>query len=132
MKAIKKVFLIIIGSISLGFGVLGIFLPLLPTTPLLLLSAACYIRSSEKLYNWLITNKYFGSYILNYRQGKGIPLKAKIMGVTLLWFSMLYTIIFVIPLIIVKLLLFLIASYFTWFILKQKTLRNTIQMREGS
>ncbi|WP_087974476.1 YbaN family protein [Oceanobacillus rekensis] len=126
MNYIKKLFLIIIGSISLFFGVLGIFLPLLPTTPLLLLAAACYVRSSEKLYTWLITNKYFGSYILNYRNGKGIPLKAKIIGVTLLWISLLYTIIFVIPLLIVKVLLFLTGSYFTWFILKQKTLQKTV------
>ncbi|WP_067726384.1 YbaN family protein [Oceanobacillus damuensis] len=131
MKAIKKVFLIIIGSISLRLGAVGIFLPLLPTTPLLLLSAACYIRSSEKLYNWLIANKYFGMYILNYRQGKGIPLSAKIIGVTLLWFSMLYTIIFVIPIMIVKVLLFLTGCFFTWFIIKQKTLRNNIKMRES-
>lgn len=128
MKSIKKAFLLIIGSISLGLGVLGIILPLLPTTPLLLLSAACYIRSSDKLYQWLITNKYVGSYILNYRSGKGIPLKAKIIGVSLLWISILYTIIFIVPLVIVKILLFLIASYFTWFILKQKTFRKSVEV----
>ncbi|MFC4025397.1 YbaN family protein [Oceanobacillus longus] len=126
MNYIKKLFLIIIGSISLVLGIVGIILPLLPTTPLLLLAAACYIRSSERLYNWLITNKYFGSYILNYREGKGIPLKAKVVGVSLLWISLLYTIIFVIPLVVVKIVLFLTGSYFTWFILKQKTLRKTI------
>ena len=128
MKSIKKAFLLIIGSISLGLGVLGIILPLLPTTPLLLLSAACYIRSSDKLYQWLITNKYVGSYILNYRLGKGIPLKAKIIGVSLLWISILYTIVFVVPLVVVKILLFLIASYFTWFILKQKTFRKSVEV----
>lgn len=129
MKSIKKAFLIIAGSISLGLGVIGIVLPLLPTTPFLLLSAACYVRSSDKLYQWLITNKYVGPYILNYREGKGIPLKAKIIGVSLLWLSMLYTIIFVVPLVMVKILLFLIASYFTWFILKQKTFRESVQVR---
>ncbi|MBR3118458.1 YbaN family protein [Oceanobacillus profundus] len=129
MKSIKKMFLIIAGTISLVLGVLGIMLPLLPTTPFLLLSAACYVRSSDKLYQWLITNKYVGSYILNYREGKGIPLKAKIVSVSLLWVSMLYTIAFVIPLVMVKILLFLIGSYFTWFILKQKTLRKSMQVR---
>ncbi|MEC5424625.1 YbaN family protein [Virgibacillus sp. C22-A2] len=122
MNYIKNTLLIISGSIALGIGITGIFLPLIPTTPLLLLAAACYVRSSDRLYHWLITNKYFGSYIENYRAGKGIPLKAKVVGVALLWISMLYTIIFVVPLIMVKLLLFLIASFFTWFILKQKTL----------
>ncbi|AXI07969.1 DUF454 family protein [Oceanobacillus sp. 143] len=124
MIHLKKALLIIAGTISLGLGILGIFLPLLPTTPLLLLAAACYVRSSERLYNWLITNKYFGPYILNYRQGKGIPLQAKVVAVSVLWISMLFTIIFVIPLMAVKILLFLIGSYFTWFILKQKTLKK--------
>ncbi|SHG09328.1 hypothetical protein SAMN05216225_101542 [Ornithinibacillus halophilus] len=122
MNYLKKVFLIISGSLSLGIGILGIFLPLIPTTPMLLLAAACYIRSSERLYNWLITNKYFGPYIRNYREGKGILLKAKVIGVSTIWISMLYTIFFVVPLLFVKLLLALIAAYFSWFILKQKTL----------
>ncbi|ALX49195.1 YbaN family protein [Lentibacillus amyloliquefaciens] len=123
MQRIKKALLVIAGSISLGLGLLGIILPLLPTTPLLLLAAACYVRSSERLYDWLITNKYFGSYIRNYRNGKGIPLKAKVMGVSMIWLAMSYTILFVVPLLIVQILLFGIGAFFTWFILKQKTLR---------
>lgn len=111
----------------MALGVLGIILPLIPTTPLLLLAAACYVRSSENLYEWLITNKYFGKYIENYRAGKGIPLKAKIVGVSLLWVSLGYTVLFVIPLIVVKILLVAIGSYFTWFIIKQKTLRSAEQ-----
>ncbi|SDR04630.1 hypothetical protein SAMN05216232_3257 [Virgibacillus subterraneus] len=125
MKQLTKLLLIIAGSISLALGLLGIILPLLPTTPLLLLAAACYVRSSNRLYEWLITNRYFGSYIENYRLGKGIPLKAKVIGVSVLWLSMGYTILFVIPLIIVKLLLACIAMFFSWFILKQKTLHKT-------
>ncbi|RKQ33166.1 YbaN family protein [Oceanobacillus halophilus] len=124
MRAVKRAFLIAVGSLSLGLGVLGIFLPLLPTTPLLLLAAACYIRSSDKLYHWLITNKRFGPYILNYREGNGIPLKVKVISVSLLWFSMLFTVIFVVPLILVKILLLAVAAYFTRFILKQKTLQE--------
>jgi len=82
---IKKVIYISCGSISLGLGVLGIFLPLLPTTPFLLLSAACYIRGSKKLYKWLINHKYFGPLIKNYREQKGIELKTKIILISLLW-----------------------------------------------
>lgn len=118
---IKRLFLIIVGLLSLGLAIIGIFLPLIPTTPLLLLSAACFIRSSDRLYEWLITNKYLGPYIKNYREGKGIPLSAKVIGVTLLWCSMLFTIIFVVPLLVIKLLLAGVGAYFTWFILKQKT-----------
>ncbi|WP_163971775.1 YbaN family protein [Oceanobacillus halotolerans] len=124
MNYVKKLLLIIAGTISLVLGIIGIILPLIPTTPLLLLAAACYVRSSEHLYTWLITNKYFGSYIQNYRLGKGIPLKAKVTGVSVLWITMGYTILFVVPLMMVKVLLFGIASYFSWFILKQKTLQK--------
>ncbi|WP_019378996.1 YbaN family protein [Virgibacillus halodenitrificans] len=126
MDYFKKTLLVIVGSLSLAIGIIGIVLPLIPTTPLLLLAAACYIRSSKKLYNWLITNKYFGSYIENYRSGKGIPLKAKIISILLIWISMSYTVIFVIPLLAVKLLLLAVAGYFTWFILKQKTLQKGV------
>lgn len=127
MKQLTKLLLIIAGSISLGLGLMGIVLPLLPTTPFLLLAAACYVRSSNRLYEWLISNKYFGSYIKNYRMGKGIPLKAKVMGVTVLWISMGFTIIFVVPLMAIKFVLFGIGLFFTWFILKQKTLQKTEQ-----
>lgn len=120
----KKLFLIIVGSISLALGVIGIVLPLIPTTPLLLLAAACYVRSSYKLYIWLINNKHFGHYIRNYREGKGIPLKAKIIGISLIWISIGYTAIYVVPLIAVKILLVGIASYFTYFLLHMKTLVN--------
>lgn len=125
MARLKKLFLITAGTISLGIGLIGVILPLIPTTPLLLLAAACYVRSSKKLYEWLISNKYFGSYIVNYRNGKGIPLKAKIIGITVLWISLGYTVLFVIPFIFVKIPLILIGSYFTWFIYKQKTLQKT-------
>lgn len=121
---IKRIFLLGVGLISLGLAIIGIFLPLIPTTPLLLLAATCFIRSSDRLYKWLITHKYLGPYIKNYREGKGIPLTAKIVSVMLLWTSMLFTIFFDIPLIAVKILLAGTAAYFTWFIFKQKTLAN--------
>ncbi|GAA0431347.1 YbaN family protein [Lentibacillus halophilus] len=127
VKQFKKIVLIIVGSLSLVLGVVGIILPLVPTTPLLLLAAACYVRSSNRLYHWLISNKYAGSYIQNYRDGNGIPLKAKIIGVTALWLAMSYSILFVVPLLAVKILLFIIGAYVTWFILKQKTLHNKME-----
>lgn len=131
MQTIKRIFLVSTGSLSLALAILGVFLPLLPTTPFLLLSAACFVRSSDRLYQWLINHKQLGPYIRNYRGGNGIPLKAKVIGVTTLWASMLFTIFFVVPLIAVKILLALIGAYFTWFILKQRTLEKTIEMRES-
>lgn len=87
----SKILLTILGSIFLCVGVIGIFIPLLPTTPFLLLSAACYIRGSKKLYLWLINHKYFGSYIKNYREKKGIPLKAKIISISMLWLTISFS-----------------------------------------
>ena len=81
----KKSLLLIIGTLSMAVGILGIFVPLLPTTPFLLLAAACYMRSSQKMYNRLLNNRFLGVYIKNYMQGKGIPLKVKLFTVILLW-----------------------------------------------
>lgn len=124
MKQLKKAFFLIAGSLSLALGVLGIILPLLPTTPLLLLAAACYVRSSNRLYQWLINNKWFGQYIKDFRSGKGIPLKAKVIGITVLWLSISYSAFFVIPLLWVRIIVLLIAAYFTWFILSFKTIQR--------
>jgi uncharacterized membrane protein YbaN (DUF454 family) len=84
---VKKTALISIGTLSVSLGIIGVFIPILPTTPFLLLAAACYIRSSRRLYTWLITNKYFGKFIINYREQKGIPLSIKISVLTLLWLT---------------------------------------------
>ena len=123
MTQIKKWLLIVIGSISVGLGMLGVFLPLLPTTPFLLLAAACYIRSSEKFYNWLIYHKWFGSYIRNYREGRGIPLKAKIMAISLIWLTIGFSAVFIVPVLIARIVLFGIAIGVTIYLLKIKTLK---------
>src|SRR4030066_2605747 len=82
-----KVLLISIGTFFVGVGIVGIFVPILPTTPFLLISAALYAKSSARFYDWLINNKIFGQYIKNYREGKGIPLRLKIITITLLWIT---------------------------------------------
>lgn len=120
----KKWFLIAVGSISVGLGVLGIFLPLLPTTPFLLLAAACYIRSSKRFYHWLIYHKWFGSYIRNYREGRGIPLITKIIAIALLWLTIGYSVLFVVPFLFVKILFVLIATGVTIHLLSVKTLKQ--------
>jgi uncharacterized protein len=81
----RKILLIIAGAISLSLGVLGIFVPGLPTTPFMLLTAALFVRSSPKLYKWLIGNKYFGKYILNYQRRKGMTRRQKIYAISLMW-----------------------------------------------
>jgi uncharacterized membrane protein YbaN (DUF454 family) len=86
-----RVFLLIGGTFSLGLGAIGVFLPILPTTPFLLISAACYMRSSERMHKWILNNRWFGEYIRNYQEGKGIPLKTKILALTVLWGAILYS-----------------------------------------
>ena len=118
-----KYLLIILGSICLALGVIGIFLPLLPTTPFLLLSAALYVRSSEKLYQWLIHQKYLGNYIRNFREHKAIPLRAKIFSISMVWITLTYCIIMIIEALWLKAILLLLAISITWHILSYKTLK---------
>lgn len=72
-----KIIYIFVGSISLVLGIIGLFVPLLPTTPFLLLTAAAYFRGSPELYDRLLNHKYLGSYIRNFREHRAIPLRAK-------------------------------------------------------
>lgn len=122
--ASMKIAYIVIGTISLILGIIGIFLPLLPTTPFLLLTAAMYFRSSPRLYNWLIQQKYLGSYIRNFREHKAIPLHAKIVPVSLVWISLSYCAIWVVPYLWTGILFLILAGGTTWHILSYKTLKK--------
>ncbi len=82
----------IVGACAVLLGTLGLFLPLLPTTPFLLLASACFARGSPRLHGWLLSNKLFGPYLRDFEQGKGIPLKAKVIAVAMLWISMTFAI----------------------------------------
>ncbi|MFH1051396.1 MAG: YbaN family protein [bacterium] len=121
---IKKFIFVSLGSISLGLGVIGLFLPVLPTTPFLLLTAWFYAKSSQRMYFWLLNNKYFGRYIKRYREGLGIPLKTKIIALSSLWITILTSIIFFIPSAIIKILLLVIAFAVTYHILSRPTFRG--------
>jgi hypothetical protein len=82
---LKRYLLIATGTICLAIGIIGIFTPILPTTPFLLLAAACYANSSVRFHRWLMNNRVFGSYIRNYTEGRGLPLKVKLFTIALLW-----------------------------------------------
>ena len=79
-----KALWILLGSFFVVLAAVGVALPGIPTTPFLILAAACYIRSSQKLYDWLISNKTFGPYLKDYREGKGIPKKAKGLAISMI------------------------------------------------
>jgi len=116
--------LVLAGTIFVGLGTLGIFLPVLPTTPFLLLAAACYARSSEKFYRWLLTHRWFGKYIRPYREGKGIPLKAKTLSISFIWLTILFSILFVVHPLSVRIILITIASGVTLYLLSLPTLKE--------
>ena len=127
-RKVVRVLLFVVGSISLFFGIIGIFLPLLPTTPFLLLTAACYIRSSERMYYWLLNNRWFGEYIKNYQAGRGIPLKTKIFAISLMWVSILFSIIFVArEIIIMQIALLIIATAVSIHLIRLPTFKKQKQ-----
>ena len=124
-KLVRLLF-VFIGSIFVGLAVIGIFLPGLPTTPFLILAAYFYIRSSNKLYNWLINNKILGVYIRGYLSGKGMPLRAKIISLILMWIFGTFAVLFGIPdsLFFVKIIVFIILLIGTIFLLRVKTFKK--------
>ncbi|ESU33808.1 hypothetical protein G3A_04350 [Bacillus sp. 17376] len=94
MNIAVKALLITIGTLSITLGVIGIVIPLLPTTPLILLGAACYVKASDELYQKLIKNKWLGGYIKDFREKNGITYKNKVLSLSLMWISILGTILF--------------------------------------
>lgn len=89
---VRKALLIFLGTLFVGLGVIGMFLPLVPTTVFLLLAAYCYSRSSERFHTWLLTNRWCGKYIKNYRDGRGMTAAQKAKATLLLWASIGFSI----------------------------------------
>ena len=120
-----RALLLVAGTISLTLGAIGIFLPILPTTPFLLLSAACYLRSSERMHKWLLGNRWFGEYIRNYQEGRGIPLKTKIVAMAFLWVAIIYSAFFALDEILVaQVALLLIALGVSVHLIRWPTLKK--------
>jgi hypothetical protein len=123
LSSLKKGIFIVAGSVSLGFGIIGIFLPILPTTPFLLLSAACYYKGSERMHRWLLGNKLFGSYIRNYKEGKGISQTGKILTLFLLWVTICFSAFYIVNNYPVQIVLFAIAIAVTIHVITLPTFR---------
>ena len=119
-----KILLLISGFITLVLGIIGIFIPLLPTTPFLLLAAACFLRSSDRMYDWLIHHRWFGFHIRSYLKFRAIPLRSKILSITFLWLVIGITAICFIHSLWIRLGLLLIASGVTLHIGMLRTLSN--------
>lgn len=116
--------LITIGLASTGLGIIGIFVPLLPTTPFLLLAAACFARSSERFHSWLVNHNHLGPMIRGYLDGSGIPLRAKYTAITLVWLTLPPSALLLVPPVWAKTLLVLLAISITWYLLRLPTLQE--------
>lgn len=116
----KKTVLIITGALSLGLGVTGMFLPVLPTTPFLLLTAWCWMKGSPRLHSWLMSHPRLGPYIRDFQEHKCISPRVKIVSITTLWLTIGVSIVLVHPLWL-RILLAVIATGVTVHILSFKT-----------
>lgn len=123
LSPVRRTLYLVAGTISLGLGVLGIPLPLLPTTPFLLLSAWLYARSSERFYLWLINHRYFGPTIRNYREKGGVRAGVKAGAIALLWVTISISAIWAVQLWWVRGVLLVIAIGVTWHIASLRTLK---------
>ncbi len=134
---LRKWLLIFAGMLCVVLGAIGIVLPLLPTTPFLLLAAACFVRSSDRLYAWLTSHRVFGSYIKNYREHRGMTTKARILTLIVLWAGVSYATIVVARSWILRLVLLGIAVSVTIYLMRLRTVsgqapRDRAATRDGS
>jgi len=115
--------LLAVGWLSVALGVIGIFLPVLPTTPFLLLAAACFVRSSRRFYLWLVMHPRLGPWIRDYLDGQGIPRKAKVYALSLMWASIALSC-YLVPMFWARAFMLTSAVLVSIYILRQKTLPN--------
>ncbi len=119
---LKKWLLILAGLVCVVLGLIGIVVPLLPTTPFLLLAAVCFAKSSKRLYAWLLNHRWFGAYIRNYHKYRAVSRQVKTSTLILLWATIAFAAIRVVDLWSLRLLLLLVALGVTIHILKLRTL----------
>jgi uncharacterized protein len=109
------------GFILIGIGILGMFLPLLPTTIFLILAAWCFAKSSERFHYWVHHNRWFGKYLRDYRSGNGMPLRSKILSITMLWAGILISGVLLTDNLYIRILLAAVAIGVTWHLVAIKT-----------
>jgi uncharacterized membrane protein YbaN (DUF454 family) len=89
-RSITKLLLNTVGVIAVLLGIIGIFIPLLPTTPFLLLASACFMRGSTRLHRWLVDAPVIGKILRNYEENRVVPVRAKVIALALMWPSMAF------------------------------------------
>ena len=110
MKSLGRYTLFACGVLALGLGLLGIVLPLLPTTPFILLSAACFMRSSERVHTWLTQHPILGHHIKDYLSGQGVRPRTKFVALSTLWISVLGSAVLFVPMLVIDVLLVAMAA----------------------
>jgi len=121
-KGMKRVIYLVIGTLALFLGALGIFLPVLPTTPFVILAAACYLRSSKRMHAWILQSRLFGETIENYQAGRGLKRDTKIRALVLMWATISISAFFFVDQLIFRGAMFLVATGVTVYLLRLPTL----------
>jgi uncharacterized membrane protein YbaN (DUF454 family) len=109
-----------LGLFFTGLGFIGAFLPVMPTTVFLLIAAYFFARSSRRFYNWLLNNPIFGQLIRDWRAGLGIPLRAKVMAITVIALTIGYSV-YRVPLLWLKLVLLLTGVTLSLYLITRPT-----------
>ncbi|MBN2035675.1 MAG: YbaN family protein [Chitinispirillaceae bacterium] len=130
VRQIAKGFFIAAGVLFLALGIIGVFLPVLPTTPFLLLAAACFFRGSDRFYHWLLHHKLFGSYIRNYRKYHAVTIRAKTISILALWLVISLSVYAVRSMLWLQITLLAIAVGVSVYLVSMRTL--TREMMEDS
>jgi uncharacterized membrane protein YbaN (DUF454 family) len=109
------------GTLSLGVGAVGVILPVLPTTPFVLVAAACYLRGSKRMYGWLVANRYFGGYLRDYMEGRGVSNRATAVSIAFLWALILLSVAFVTNDLVIRAVIIAVAAAVTIHLLRMRT-----------
>lgn len=122
MSATIRHLLLACGWLSLALGTIGLVLPVMPTTPFVLLAAACFLRSSTRLHTWLVGHPVFGKHIADYLAGRGLGPRTKVIAIATLWGSIALSI-WLVEIIWVEVLLVSIAVAVSVYLLRLPTAR---------
>jgi uncharacterized protein len=118
-----RILLTLLGFLFASIGIIGILFPVLPTTPWLLLAAACWMRSSTRFYDWLMNHRILGSYLRNYREHRGITARHRLVTLAFLWAGISISALFLVSRLWLSVLLFAIAVGVTIHLVSLKTIR---------
>jgi uncharacterized membrane protein YbaN (DUF454 family) len=121
---IKRLFFFSLGAVLFAVGAIGAVIPVLPTTPFILASFLCFGKSSKRAEKWISNNRYFGSYIENYKTKQGVPLDVKLKSILFLWIGIIASLIIFSHQIYLFILLLIIGAAVTAHILLLKTKKN--------